>query len=116
MYDMGGVVEAADLDDPMTVAAVAGQMTAAVDAAITALQRVDEITDHDVQIARESIWLLTGAEDVAELASESLPIIEPDNLLGLITGPLLSQIEEPGAFHATVLEHRRGESVTPDTR
>lgn len=106
MYGMEDVVEAAELDDPMALAALAPDMTNAVDASVDALRRVHSITEEDVEVARQSIWLLAGPEIVAELASEIGPIIEPENLLGLILGPLLSQLAEPGALHAALLEHR----------
>jgi len=106
LQDMGEVVVAAELDDPAVVAETAEAFEATLNTLFDALGRLDDLTDDDVRLARETSVAWVGGAAISELAESGEPIVQPAAITPLILGPLLSQLAMPGELHAQIMHHR----------
>jgi len=106
LQDMDEVVVAAELDDPMVAAETEQAFEATLTTLLDALGRLDDLTDDDVRLARETSVAWVGEPAIAELAESGEPIVQPAALTPLILGPLLSQLAMPGQLHAQIMQHR----------
>jgi hypothetical protein len=113
LQGMGEVVVAAELDDPAVVAETAEAFEATLNTLFDALGRLDELTDDDVRLARETSVAWVGEPAIAELAESSEPIVKPAALTPLILGPLLSQLAMPGQLLAQIMQHRASAESDP---
>jgi hypothetical protein len=107
LHDMGDVVLAAELDDPVVLAEAARAFDTAVDTLFAALDRLDELTDEDLRLALETSVTWAGADAITELSDSVDPIVKPTAVTPLIVGPLLSQLATPGQLHDQIMEHYR---------
>lgn len=94
---MGGVVDAANLDDFAAVSDIGIAMETPTAEMVAALETVDQLTSADIETIQTVLVMFVeaGGTDLTDFSNSVTPIVDPDQLVGMSAAVVLSQAAMP---------------------